>query len=85
MEFAVLPSQELLLFSLTESSTQPLIVYEYSGISGFTQKIVASGLGKSISMKQFVTREQEHFIVLRLVSDVVLVLRGIFKGQQYEE
>lgn len=85
VEFAVLPSQELVLFSLTESSSKPLVVYEYSGISGFSRKIVASGITQSVSMRHFTTADQQHFVVLRLINGAIAVFKAVFKGQLYEE
>lgn len=85
VEFAVLPSQELILFILKDSAKSSLVIYEYNGISGFTEKIVAAGIPKAVNIRHFCTADSEHFLVVRLVGGQTIVLRAIFKGQHYEE
>lgn len=82
VEFSVLPTDELVLYVLTDSVTEPLIVYQYEGISGFKKKIVASGLSKSNNMRQYTTKTDQHFVLLKSDNEITII-QGVFKGEKY--
>ncbi|KAF2893085.1 hypothetical protein ILUMI_13089, partial [Ignelater luminosus] len=79
VEFAVLPTKELILYVLTENPVKPLVVYEYQGISGFKEKIIGSTLPKVTNMKSFNTRN-DHFILANNMQET-RVIQAIFKGK----
>lgn len=44
IEFSILPTQDLILYALTDNPTQPLIIYKYSGITYFKEFLTYSPL-----------------------------------------
>lgn len=81
VEFSILPTNELILYVLTTSATEPLIVYEYEGIFGFSKKIVAAWVPNSSGLKQFSTLQDRHFAILQH-GDSATVIRAIYKGSK---
>lgn len=81
VEFSVLPTDELVLYVLTDSVTEPFIVYQYEGISGFKKKIVASHVPKSNQMRQFTTKTNQHFVILNGDNEI-RIIQGVFKGEK---
>lgn len=81
VEFSILPTNELILYVLTNSVTEPLIVYQYEGIFGFSRKIVAAGVPNSSGLKQFSTVQNRHFVILQH-GDSATVIRAIYKGSK---
>lgn len=79
-EFAVLPSEELSLYVLTQNPVSPLIVYIYEGIAGFNEKMISSLIPNVQNMNQFSIRG-DHFLVLQN-NDEINILHGIFKGHR---
>lgn len=80
-EFALLPSEELLLYVLTQNPVSQLIVYIYEGISGFNEKMIGSLVPNVQHMNQF-SIQNDHFIALQN-NDEINILRGMFKGHNF--
>ncbi|KAF5285037.1 hypothetical protein FQR65_LT02349 [Abscondita terminalis] len=79
--FAELPTQELVLYVSTNNPSQPLIVYQYEGISKFIVKIVATTIPHSSLLKSFTTPDRKHFILAQNGNET-RVIEAVFKGQQ---
>ncbi|GJQ87584.1 hypothetical protein Trydic_g17425 [Trypoxylus dichotomus] len=62
VEFAILPSNELVLHVLTNDLIEPLRIYIYEGVNGFQQRHFATSFGEIHRMKQFNTIGNQHFI-----------------------
>lgn len=81
VEFTVLPSNELVLYILTENPTAPFVVYMYNGISGFTEAIVGSTVPQTLFMNTF-TLNNDIFIAA-YHDDRINIMKGIFKGNKF--
>ncbi|XP_017775972.1 PREDICTED: uncharacterized protein LOC108562216 isoform X2 [Nicrophorus vespilloides] len=81
VEFAVLPSNELILYVLCDSSTEPLVMYQYQGIAKFSRTFAASSLMKCSSITQFST-SNNHFIIAK-GNNEFRIIEAIFKGNKY--
>ncbi|KAG5875860.1 hypothetical protein JTB14_036816 [Gonioctena quinquepunctata] len=77
IEFALLPSQELVLYVTTENPTEPFNVYIYQGISGFSKKVGDSTLSNILDMNQF-TLKNGHFVVLKHYYEIGII-KAVFK------
>ncbi|XP_018568702.1 uncharacterized protein LOC108908983 [Anoplophora glabripennis] len=82
LEFSVLPSEELVLYILTDNPSEPLIVYVYEGISGFSKKIVGSAIPNVIRMNQFSINNM-HFVVTQHFN-YANIIQAVFKGEKLD-
>ncbi|CAH0560860.1 unnamed protein product [Brassicogethes aeneus] len=80
VQFSILPSNELVLYVLTESPTEPFIVYIYNGISGFTEIIKGSTVPKARYLKTFTLNN--NVFVATVHKDEISIMQGIFKGNK---
>ncbi|KFB50075.1 AGAP011897-PA-like protein [Anopheles sinensis] len=56
LQFSVLPSNELLLYTLTENWLHPLVVYRYEGVTGFREVLTSNTIrqkAKRLSVLKF--------------------------------
>ncbi|XP_044255131.1 uncharacterized protein LOC123005441 [Tribolium madens] len=81
VEFSILPSNELVLYVVTDNPTQPLLVYRYEGIAGFKLALAASTLPKILYMNLFMGGDNQHFIIAQSY-DEINVIQAIFKGEK---
>ncbi|XP_015834885.2 uncharacterized protein clos isoform X1 [Tribolium castaneum] len=84
VEFSVLPSNELILYVVTDNPTQPLLVYRYEGIAGFKLALAGSTLPKILYMNLFMGGDNQHFIIAQSY-DEINVIQAIFKGEKGDE
>ncbi|XP_031339518.1 uncharacterized protein LOC116168016 [Photinus pyralis] len=81
VKFAELPTKELVLYISTHNPTQPLIVYQYQGISKFVNKFVATTIHHSSVIKSFNAPDNRHF-VLSTSRRETSVIEAVFKGKK---
>jgi hypothetical protein len=73
-EFSVLPTQELMLYVVTNNPTQPIYVYQYAGAAGFKEFIHTSMIPRGQAMQVVQLAElQKEFVALTAKDEVVLI------------
>lgn len=81
VEFSVLPSNELVLYVVTDNPTEPLLVYRYEGIAGFKLTVTGSTLPKIFYINQFMGVANQHFIIAQSYGEIN-VIQAVFKGEK---
>lgn len=81
VEFTRLPSEELVLYVVSDNPTQPLIVYRYEGVAGFREILKGSTLPKIKYINLFKSVENKHFIIAQGFKKVY-VIEAVFKGDK---
>ncbi|XP_025829762.1 uncharacterized protein LOC108740183 isoform X2 [Agrilus planipennis] len=81
IKFSILPSDELVLYVLTNTPTQPFIVFVYKGIVGFKEKIIASTLPKLDEIHCF-SPSHRHFVYAKS-GDNTLLMEASFIGKNH--
>lgn len=77
IEFSVLPSQELVLYVLTENPIQPFIVYRYAGVEGFKEFVLGSTLPKGHHFTVMTNQAyRKEFVVFNANGDA-LIIEGV--------
>ncbi|XP_074037516.1 closca [Leptinotarsa decemlineata] len=80
IEFALLPTQELVLYITTENPAEPFNVYIYEGISDFSRNVGGSTIPNIINMNQF-SLKNGHFVVVKHYYEIG-VIQAVFKGSK---
>lgn len=80
-EFAILPSNELVLYVITDDPSSPLIVYVYEGIFQFQRKIVTTTVSKILNLQTLTTLDFKHYILVQNLNES-LVIQAAFKGER---
>lgn len=73
-EFSILPTNELILYVLTNNPIQSLIVYNYAGVSGFSEFVVSSTIpkGKHFAIIK-INEHKKEMIAITTIDDVLLI------------
>lgn len=64
VEFAILPSSELVLYVLSENRATPFLIFVYKGIAGFEHLYTETTLPLITSMASVTDEEKRHFVIL---------------------
>lgn len=82
VEFLILPSQELILYILTDNPAKPLIVYMYQGLERFKLKHEMMSLSRIRNMKAFNTNDGNSFVSAANDKGTTLI-RSYFRGYKH--
>jgi len=77
IKFSILPTNQLVLYVLTNSPSSPFIVYAYKGEEGM-QKLLKSATTPISTMINAFNFENNHYVALTHESTITL-LQAIFK------
>lgn len=80
VQFSILPSDELLLYILTENPTEPF-AFMYEGIFGFVQKIFFTTTININSLTHFTDQKKQQHFLLAQNEEMCTVIQGVFKGR----
>lgn len=79
LRFAVLTSDELVLYVLTSNPASPIIVYQYSGIAGFTELIGTSIAPIGSKLATVELRDVDKNFAMMLTADETLIIEAVIQ------
>lgn len=81
VEFSLLPSDELILYVVTDNPVEPLVTLRYEGVSGFVKTDIFKAISTTTGMIQFTTEMQEHFVITQHEGEFT-IRKGVFVGRK---
>lgn len=82
IKFCQLPSDELVLYVMTENPATPFIVYNYRGLAGFKEWLVASTLPLIKDFFPVTDNNNDKHLVVMTNHEKIMVLEALFKGKE---